>query len=76
MQLFTPRGIYLCFFLFFFNLIVYFFLFLKILVSYFWLHCVFVARGLSLVATSGGYSSLWCTGFSLRWLLFLAEHGL
>ena len=23
-----------------------------------------------------GYSSLWCTGFSLRWLLFVAEHGL
>ena len=32
---------------------------------YFWLCWVFVAAcGLSLVATSGGYSSLWCTGFS------------
>ena len=32
---------------------------------YFWLHWVFVAaRGLSLVAASGGYSSLWCAGFS------------
>ena len=30
----------------------------------------FVAvRWLSLVAASGGYSSLWCVGFSLRWLL-------
>ena len=37
---------------------------------YFWLHCVFVAAcRLSLVAASGGYSSLRCTGFSLRWLL-------
>ena len=37
---------------------------------YFWLHWVFVAaHGLSLVAASGDYSSLWCTGFSLRWLL-------
>ena len=27
--------------------------------------------GLSLVAASGGYSSLWCAGFSLRWLLLL-----
>ena len=35
-----------------------------------------VARGLSLVAVSGGYSSLWCAGFSLPWLLFVAEHGL
>ena len=25
----------------------------------------------SLVAASGGYSLLWCTGFSLRWLLSL-----
>ena len=37
---------------------------------YFWLLWVFVAvRGLSLIAASGGYSSLWCTGFSLQWLL-------
>ena len=28
-------------------------------------------RGLSLVAVSGGYSSLQCVGFSLRWLLLL-----
>ena len=36
----------------------------------FWLHWVFVAvHGLSLVAASGGYSSLRCAGFSLRWLL-------
>ena len=29
------------------------------------------ARGLSLVVVSGDYSSLRCTGFSLRWLLLL-----
>ena len=39
---------------------------------YFWLRWVFVAaRGLSLVGASGGYSSLQCVGFSLRWLLLL-----
>ena len=27
------------------------------------------ADGLSLIAASGGYSSLWCAGFSLQWLL-------
>ena len=32
-------------------------------------------RGLSLVAASGGYSSLWCTGFSLQWLLLLRSLG-
>ena len=38
----------------------------------YWLHRVFLAAcGLSLVVGSGGYSSLWCTGFSLRWLLLL-----
>ena len=47
-------------------------LFLKYKFIYFWLRWVFVAvRGLSLVVSSGGYSSLWCTGFSLRWLLSL-----
>ena len=43
---------------------------------YFWLPWIFVAAcGLSLVAASGGYSSMRCAGFSLRWLL-VAEHGL
>ena len=52
----------------FFKLINYLFIF--------WLHWVFVAaRGLSLVAASGGYFSLQCAGFSLWWLL-VAEHGL
>ena len=31
--------------------------------------------GFSLVAASGGYSSLWCTGFSLRWLFLLRSTG-
>ena len=31
--------------------------------------------GFSLVAVSGGYSSLWCAGFSLRWLLLLRSTG-
>ena len=43
---------------------------------YLWLHWVFVAAcGLSLVVASGGYSSLWCTGFSLQWLLLLRSMG-
>ena len=43
---------------------------------YFWLHWVLVAaRGLSLDETSGSYSSLRCTGFSLRWLLLLRSTG-
>ena len=41
-----------------------------------WLRWVSVAaRGLSLVAVSGGYSLLWCTAFSLRWLLLLQSTG-
>ena len=43
---------------------------------YFWLRWVFVAtRRLSLVAASGGYSSVRCAGFSLRWLLLLRSTG-
>ena len=30
------------------------------------LHCL---AGFPLVASSGGYSELWCTGFSQQWLL-------
>ena len=52
-------------FFFFFNLFI-----------YFWLRWVFIAaHGLSLVAASRGYSSLWCTGFSLRWFLLLQSKG-
>ena len=43
---------------------------------YFWLRWVFVAaRRLSLVAASGGYSSLRCVGFLLWWLLLLRSTG-
>ena len=43
---------------------------------FFWLYWVFVAAyGLSLVVASGGYSSLWRTGFSLQWLLLLRSTG-
>ena len=35
----------------------------------------FAARGLSLVAARGGYSSLRCMGFSLWWLLLLRSTG-
>ena len=43
---------------------------------FFWLCWVFVvARGLSLVMASGGYSRLRCAGFSLRWLLLLQSTG-
>ena len=43
---------------------------------YFWLSWVFVAaHELSLVVASGGYSSLQCAGFSLRWLLLLQSTG-
>ena len=50
--------------------------FFFLIFNFFWLHWVFVAvYWLSLVAASGGYSSLWCTGFSLRWLLLLWTTG-
>ena len=52
---------------FFFNLFIYLFIF----------GCVgsSLLRGLSLVVASGGYSSLRCAGFSLRWLLLLWSMG-
>ena len=46
--------------------------------NYFIFGCVGVfvaARRLSLVVENGGYSSLRCTGFSLRWLLLLRSMG-
>ena len=58
------------FFLFYFIYLFIYFLF------YFWLCWVFIAaRGLSLVAVSGGHSLLRCAGFSLRWLLLLWSTG-
>ena len=53
----------------FFFLIIYLFV-------YFWLRWVFIAvHGLSLVAESRGYSSLWWAGLSLQWLLLLWSMG-
>ena len=51
--------------------------FIYLFIIYFWLRFwVFVAVcGLSLVAASGGYSSLRCVGFSLWWLLLLRSTG-
>ena len=58
-------------------IILFFFIYKFTLFVYFWLRWVFVAaRRLPLVAESGGYSSLRCTGFSLQRLLFAAEHRL
>ena len=56
----------------------YLFLYLNlfILFIYFWLLWVFIAaHRLSLVVVCRGYSSLWCTGFSLQWLLLLQSTG-
>ena len=62
------------FFCFLFLNIDLFYLFICLFV--FWLCWIFVAVcGLSLVAASGGYSLLWCAGFSLRWLLLLRSTG-
>ena len=53
-----------------------FFFFNLFLFIYFCLHWVFnAARGLSLVAASGGYSSLWFAGLSLQWVLLLWSTG-
>ena len=60
----------------------YLFVFKFYLFIYFWLHWVFVAaRGLSLVAASGGYSSLRLLFIAVRGLLIavaslVVEHGL
>ena len=52
------------------------FIFILFYYFYFWLRWVFVAAcGLCLVAASGGYSSLRCAGFALRWLLLLWSTG-
>ena len=63
------------FFLFFFKFLFFFF---KRLFIYLFLLCwFFVATGgRSLVAVSEGYSSLWCTGFSLQRLLLLQSMAL
>ena len=50
--------------------------FFKDVFIYICLCWVFIAGcGLSLVVVRGGYSSLWCSGFSLWWLLLLQSTG-
>ena len=52
------------------------FFFLSYLFIYFWLHWVFVgARGLSVVAVSGGYSSFVVRGLLIVVASVVAEHG-
>ena len=53
-------------FIFYINLFIYLFLAGWVFVA---------ARGLSLVAARGGYSSLRCAGFSLQWFLLLQSTG-
>ena len=68
----------LIFFLFFFfkGGVLYFIFKIYLFIYLFLAALVFVAaRRLSLVVASGGYSSLWCVGFSLRWLLLLQSMG-
>ena len=61
--------------IFFKNTFFFKFLFINLFI-YFWLCWVFVSvRGLSLVAASGGHSSLWCVGLSLSWPLLLRSTG-
>ena len=47
--------------------------FIYLLIGLCWVFVV--ACRLSLVVASGVYSSLWCVGFSLRWLLLLRSMG-
>ena len=56
------------------DIYIYFLIYLFII--YFWLCWVFVSvGGLSLVAASGGHSSLRCAGLSLSWPLLLQSTG-
>ena len=55
------------------DILVFIYLFIYL---YFWLRWVFIAAcGLSLVLASGGYSLVWCVGFSTWWLLLLWSTG-
>ena len=58
------------------EILFYFILFYFILFIYLFIYgCVGSLHRLSLVVVTGGYSSLWCVGFSLRWLLLLRSTG-
>ena len=81
LKCYKPTVVNSSYYIYFYRLFITFFFFYFInlfilFIYYFWLCWVFVAVcGLSLVAESGGYSSLRCTGFSLRWLLLLWSTG-
>ena len=60
-----------CFSLFY----IYIYIFFNLFIIYFWLRWVFIAMRRLLVVASRGYSSLWCAGFSLQWLLLLQSTG-
>ena len=59
-------------FFFFLNKFIYLFIFGCLGSSLLGVRC---CTGLSLVVASGGYSSLWCVGFSLQYLLLLQSSG-
>ena len=66
--------IYIIFYIYY--VVTFIYLFILNLFIYFWLCWVFVSvRGLSLVAASGGHSSLRCAGLSLSWPLLLRSRG-
>ena len=67
-----PAKAFHCPFIFFLSFLIYLFIYLFIF------GCIgssLLRAGFSLVVVNGGYSSLWCTGFSLRWLLSLQSMG-
>ena len=64
----SGQGAYITFFFFFFFI-------LFILLFFGCVGSSLLHAGFSLVAASGGYSSLQCTGFSLQWLLLLQNTG-
>ena len=78
-------GLYPDQLLFFFKYYFWYFLFLNLFLFnfilifyiniYFIIGCSIAVCGLSLVAASGGYSSLQCVDFSLQWLLVLWSTG-
>ena len=69
LPMFSSRSfLFVCLFVFLKNKFIYF------LFIYFWLHWVFIAAcGLSLVAASGGYSSLRCGGVLIAVASLVAE---
>ena len=60
-----------------FNLAICFFLYIYICFIYLFLAALVLrcCTQLSLVVASGGHSSVWCAGFSLRWLPLLRSMG-